>query len=334
MQEIPNSQPMDSPAASLHCGVGEIRFEHKSASSTRREGLISEKTEADSKRLNNTSGLDIMAVSFDLIGLADIKRWLDVAGSDDDVLLGRLITQISQSILHAIDRPTILPLSYNEIRDGGNETSIMLRQWPVISVSSLAIDGVAISPSPPLVGGTTLHAGYILDSVESAPPGSMQRLSLRGARFYCGIQNVEVSYAAGYQVSREQAVIPTTFPYSISAQAPYGDWASDAGIAYLNGLSLVPVAGNPVAGQYTVGNGEYTFAQEDAGSFVLINYGYVPADLASCCMEWVADRYAYRSRIGQQSKSLGGQETMAFIVKDIPEYVEMALLPYRRVVMP
>ena len=32
----------------------------------------------------------------------------------------------------------------------------------------------------------------------------------------------------------------------------------------------------------------------------------------SVCMDWAAERYAYRSRIGQQSKSLGGQETMAF----------------------
>ncbi|WGJ15640.1 hypothetical protein QEV83_05080 [Methylocapsa sp. D3K7] len=275
-----------------------------------------------------------MAGSFDLIGLADIKRWLDVAGTDDDILLARLIAQISQAILHVIDRPTILPLTYNEIRDGGNETSIMLRQWPVISVSSVTIDGVAISPSPLLVGGKTIQAGYVLDPSDSAPPGSMQRLSLRGARFYCGVQNVAISYTAGYQASREKAVIPTTSPYSISAQAPYGDWTSDAGVAYSNGLSLVLVTGNPAAGQYTVGNGEYTFAQADAGSLVLINYGYVPSDLASCCMEWVADRYTYRSRIGQQSKSLGGQETMAFIVKDIPDYVETALLPYRRVVMP
>lgn len=275
-----------------------------------------------------------MAGTFDLIGLADIKRWLDVAGTDDDILLARLITQISQAILHVIDRPAILPLSHNEIRDGGNEVSIILRQWPVIGVSSVAIDGFAISPSPPLVGSTTLQAGYILDSGDSAPPGSMQRLSLRGARFYCGVQNVAVSYTAGYQVSREKAVIPATSPYSISAQAPYGDWASDEGVTYSNGLSLVLGTGIPAAGQYTVGNGEYTFAQTDAGSSVLINYGYVPADLASCCMEWVADRYAYRSRIGQQSKSLGGQETMAFIVKDIPEFVATALLPYRRVVMP
>jgi hypothetical protein len=64
------------------------------------------------------------------------------------------------------------------------------------------------------------------------------------------------------------------------------------------------------SGQYAVVNGVYSFAPADAGSTVLLTYGYVPADLASCCMDWAAERYAYRSRIGQHSKSLGGQETM------------------------
>ena len=58
------------------------------------------------------------------------------------------------------------------------------------------------------------------------------------------------------------------------------------------------------------------------------------ADLAIACMDWVAERCAYRTRIGQQSKSLGGQETMAFIVKNVPDFVAAALQPYRRVVTP
>jgi hypothetical protein len=116
-------------------------------------------------------------------------------------------------------------------------------------------------------------------------------------------------------------------------QAPYGNWASDVSVVYLNGLPLASVTGTPRAGQYAVVDGVYSFAAADAGSTVLVSYGYVPADLASCCMDWVADRYAYRSRIGQSTKSLGGQETVSFIVKDIPDFVANALGPYRRVVM-
>ncbi|MGH6848444.1 MAG: phage head-tail connector protein [Methylocella sp.] len=275
-----------------------------------------------------------MASPFDLVSLADLKSWLDIAATDDDVLLAQLITQISRAIFNVIDRPAILPSAYTETYDGGDEVSIMLRQWPVISVSSCRVDGVAIPPSPLLVAGASAQSGYVLDSSGVAPPGIMQRLSLRGFLFTCGLQNVTLSYSAGYQITKESAIIPTTPTYSITVQAPYGDWASDAGVVYSNGVLLTAAAGNLAAGQYAVANGVYSFAQADAGSTVLLTYGYVPADLASCCMDWAAERYAYRSRIGQHSKSLGGQETMAFIVKDIPDFVVSALSPYRRVVMP
>jgi Domain of unknown function (DUF2019) len=156
------------------------------------------------------------------------------------------------------------------------------------------------------------------------------QVRLQAASFTLGT----IFYGAGYQITNESVVIPTTPPYSVPAQAPYGEWASDGGVVHSNGVLLTAVTGTPGIGQYAVVSGVYSFAPADAGSAVLLTYGYVPADLASCCMDWAAERYAYRSRIGQHSKSLGGQETMAFIVKDIPDFVVSALSPYRRVVMP
>lgn len=275
-----------------------------------------------------------MASSFDLVSLADVKRWLDITGTEDDVLLGQLITQISRAILNVIDRPAILPQDYTDTYDGGNETSVVIRQWPVIRISSCTVDGAAIPPAPPLGESTSAQAGYVLERCDKAPPGTMQRLSLRGFVFARGIQNVVLGYNAGYQISGEELAVPATPPYSVSATAPYGAWASDGGVFYPNGVPLTAVSGPLSAGLYSVADGTYAFAQADAGLAVLATYGYVPADLASCCMDWVAERYAYRSRIGQQSKSLGGQETVAFILKDIPDFAAHALLPYRRIVMP
>src|ERR1700730_786412 len=77
-----------------------------------------------------------MASPFDLVSLADLKSWLGITGTDDDVLLARLITQISRAIFNVIDRPAILPSAYTETYDGGDDVSIMLRQWPVIGISS------------------------------------------------------------------------------------------------------------------------------------------------------------------------------------------------------
>jgi hypothetical protein len=275
-----------------------------------------------------------MASPFDLVSLNDLTSWLDITGTNDDTLLGTLITQISRAILNFIDRPAILPQAYTETYDGRDDVSIMLRQWPVTGISSCVVDGVVIPASPPLLANAPAQTGYVLDSTSIAPPGVMQRLSLRGYLFTCGLQNVTVSYSAGYQITSESAVVPSTTPYTVLTMGPYGDWASDVSVTYSNGVPLAAVTGTPTAGQYSVADGVYNFAPADAGAPVLLTYGYVPTDLASCCIDWAAERYAYRSRIGQHSKSLGGQETMAYIVKDIPDFVRTALAPYRRVIMP
>ncbi|MCI0466796.1 MAG: hypothetical protein L0Y57_07305 [Beijerinckiaceae bacterium] len=275
-----------------------------------------------------------MPTSSDLVSLAGLKSWLDVTGTDDDILLAQLISQLSRAILNVLDRPAILPQDYSDIVDGGNAASIVLRHWPVIEVTSCTVDGKTIPAAEAIAGHSSAQPGYVLDSAGAAPPGGMQRLSLRGSLFASGIQNVKVSYRAGYQVTNEAATVPLTPPYTINALSPYGGWASGGGVTYANGGSLAAVPGNPASGQYAVANGSYSFASQDAGASVLLTYGYIPADLASCCLDWAAERYAYRSRIGQSSKSLGGHETISFIVKDIPDFAARILSPYRRVVLP
>lgn len=275
-----------------------------------------------------------MASSFDLVTLADLKSWLEVEGTQDDDLLSLLISQVSRAILSFLDRPSILPTTYTDVIDGGNDSSVMLRYWPVNAIASCTVDGVAMPPAPPFVAGAPAQRGYILDVADAAPPGRMQRLSLRYGLFHEGLQNVIISYFAGYQVGNEAAVVPAVPPFTITALASYGAFASDGGVAYVDGAALTPVASNPSAGQYAVAGGVYTFAVADAGAAVTLTYGYTPHDLALAAKEWASERYAYHARIGQASKSLGGQETVSFIVKDIPDFVARILQPYRRVVMP
>jgi hypothetical protein len=275
-----------------------------------------------------------MPSPFDLAQLADLKTWLDIQSSDDDPLLGRLITQVSRAILSHIDRAMVLPAPFVETHDGDGGSIIVLQQWPVNAITSCSVNGVAIAAAAPLAPGQARASGYVLEPAQTAPPGRMQRLSLRGSWFQRGVQNVSIAYQAGYQVTGESALVPFTAPYEILAEAPYGDWASDVGVVYANGVALTAVSGAPAAGQYSVAGGVYTFAAADLGAAVRLSYGYVPADLGFCCLDWAAELYAYRARIGQNSKSLGGQETSSFIVKDIPDFVATALQPFKRVVMP
>lgn len=270
--------------------------------------------------------------TYDLTNLADVKAWLGVSSSGADALLSSLVTQTSRVILNSLNRGSLLPFTYNDVRDGQGGARLLLKNWPVISVNSLAINGVAIPASAVWAAGTTLQAGYVIDAIDDpTPPGDMQQLSLVGYRFTRGIQNVVLSYTAGYQVSAETQTIPGA-PYQVVAMQPYGAWASDRGVAYASGSSLVAVVGVPTAGQYSVSNGVYTFSAADSGRSVALSYGFVPSDLALACKMWVAEIYSYTSRIGVHSKTLGGQETISYDTAAIPSRVAQMLQNYRRVV--
>lgn len=56
----------------------------------------------------------------------------------------------------------------------------------------------------------------------------------------------------------------------------------------------------------------------------------VPFDIEQACIEYCAIRYSERQRIGQKSKSLGG-EVVSFFAGDLTPSVKLLLAPYRRV---
>src|SRR6185437_8720562 len=101
-------------------------------------------------------------------------------------------------------------------------------------------DGMAIPPAP-----DALSAGYALD-------GERGLVYLRGYAFRRGVQNVAVSYSAGYLVSGEEQAVPASAPYQLGCTALAQLWTADAGVAYAAGAPLAPVAqgATPAAGQY------------------------------------------------------------------------------------
>lgn len=264
----------------------------------------------------------------DLISMAQLKAHLGVQSSSDDLLLAGLISQISRAICSYVNRPFIWPRNVVDTYDGNGRTALQLRNWPVVSIASVSIDGQPVAQAQNLAGiGWTLEAGDL------EPPGAIQRIILRGQSFSRGWQNVSIAYRAGYQISNETKVVPTSPSYLATASQPFGAYVCDAGVTYANGAAMACVAANPALGQYALdAGGGYLFSAADAGQSVLISYGYAPADLANCALDWAADRYRYRERIGMTSKSLGGQETAAFRIAAMPDFVAMALRNYARVI--
>lgn len=155
------------------------------------------------------------------------------------------------------------------------------------------------------------------------------------------VQDQGVRYAATGAPLTSVAGTPVTGQYSV-AGGVYTFSAGDANAAVLVsygyipstggvGLALAAVKGTPAQGQYSVVNGVYVFSQADAGQSILISYGYVPQDLAQAALELAAGRFRAAERIGVTSKSIGGQETIAYDMSPMPAPIRAMLQPYKRV---
>ncbi|MBN8905848.1 MAG: hypothetical protein J0H99_04310, partial [Rhodospirillales bacterium] len=199
---------------------------------------------------------------------------------------------------------------YTETFSGDCKSTRMLRNYPVIKVSSVTVGGAAI-PS----------TAWSFDTDDS-PPGKPALLTLIGYRFE---GQCTVVYDAGFFVADEAHTSDT----SVAVDAPYGSWAADGGVT-ANGIALTNVAANPSAGQYSVADGVYAFG--NTGTEVLISYSYVPSVLEEACIELVGERYRYKDRIGHASKSLAGQETVSYSLKSMPDFVRDGLANFKRMV--
>jgi uncharacterized membrane protein len=271
--------------------------------------------------------------SFDLTNLAALKAWLGLpsAPGPNDATLAALITAGSRSIYAALSRPSLLPFSYAETID--LETNrITLRNWPVLQITSVIWRGIAVPPDE----NANLEAsiGYALEPDDGVPPGRPQTLDLFGHQYRPGRQSLIVSYSAGYAIQNEAQAVPAAAPLQLAALSPYGSWGSDLGVTYsATGASLISVSTSPNAGQYAVSAGAYTFSAADAGQSVSISYGYVPQDIAQAALELAAERFRAAERIGLKSKSIGGQETIAYDTSAMSAPIQAMLQPYKRVIL-
>jgi hypothetical protein len=260
-----------------------------------------------------------------LTSLTNVKSWLGVTLTTDDTLLTNLINQISLAISNYLQRPNLSRSTYTELRSGVGNSSMMLRNWPVVSVTSVAAGQTTISAS----SGLGL-SGYTLSTWDGTGAGTPQSITLNGYRFTRGQNNIQIVYEAGYCIEDEAQTVPASVSYTITPTQPYGNFVQDDGVTLANGTALTKVTGSPATGQYSVSStGVYTFNSAQASAAVLISYSYTPAPIEEACIEWVGERYRYKQRIGQTSQSVGGQETAAYSLK-MPEHIQIMLKPYKK----
>jgi len=228
--------------------------------------------------------------------------------------------------------------------DGVGTMQLVLPDYPVTGISSVQQGNNVIpqsslpSPAGTYLAGTSQGYGWRCPLWLGNLPGENAVLELVNGYFWTGVQNIRVIYQAGYLVSQEAATVPAESPYTVTVAQAQGIWSRDNGVTYAtSGVALTPVAANPTTGQYIPpadsAPGLYTFSAGDENAALLISYSFIPADLEEACIQMVAERYSYRNRVGDASKSLGGQETMRFRL-GLPREVLDMIQPYVSVVPP
>lgn len=266
-----------------------------------------------------------------LTTLQNLKDWLQTSTNSDDALMSRLITQMSGMIYAYLQRSSLIQSDYTDNRNGSGNCRMMLSNWPVLSVGSVYVNNTQI-PKAPIGPNPSIQAGWFLSPWSGQPPGRAQTVDLHGYNFWQGLGNVSIAYVAGYVVQNEPQTIPMAAAYGIIPNQFYGSWAADSGVAYASGAALSAVAVNPAEGQYVAPiygqTSGYQFSEADAGKAVLLSYSYIPAPIEQACIELCAERYQYRSRIGERSHSLGGSETVSYNLAGIPDAIGEMLRPY------
>lgn len=121
----------------------------------------------------------------DLTTLSDVREFLGITGTTDDVLIQRLITSASDYIQSWLNRSFAVK-SYTQKLSGNGGYIQSFSSYPVLSVSSVIIDGITINES-----STFQSNGYVFDE---------KFLFLKGYRFNRGCLNVTLIYSAGYSV--------------------------------------------------------------------------------------------------------------------------------------
>ena len=254
----------------------------------------------------------------DLTTPGRVAVWMANAPAMPSAIISQLIGSMTGLIYGKLNRARTFSQTFVRTFDGLGTQQIVLPDYPVTGVSTVTVGNTTIPPSVLGTPGASPGYGYRFIPWEGNLPGTNAVLEFNNGYFWTGVQNVRVTYQAGYLIVKEPGTVPVlkTGPYTITVLQPEGIWCRDGGVTYADGTSLTPVTTITMAGQYippTDANpGLYTFSTLDQGQAVLISYSFIPAPLEEACIQMVAERYSYRSRVGEVSKSLGGQETVRF----------------------
>ena len=306
----------------------------------------------------------------DLTTVAAVNAILGQTSSVDQALIQTEVTAYSQNILTRTSRGFLSGVrSYSERYNGNGSQEQGLRNYPILAVSSLSVNGIAIPASPDFISagyvidtegsqsflalvsnGSGLGAGWPDDRWGVRPGGwgaygNAPPLGSSPYRFAPGIQNVAVQYTAGYttDVPAESQTVPASpGPYTVAATNG-ATFYQDNGVMLANGTPLASSGASlPGPGQYqppqagVLPAGVYTFNAAQQGAAVLLSYSYgaPPFDLQEAAARLVAQMYRKRQWIGQDSQVQPSVGTTSYSKLEVELGTAMMIERYKMRMMP
>jgi hypothetical protein len=313
--------------------------------------------------------MTLAANAIDLTDTASVNSILEQVPATDADTIQAAITSYSQNILTRTGRGFLAGVrNYKERYNGNGSNEMLVRNYPILAVSSLSVNNAPVPASPDFVS-----AGFVIDTSGSEAAiaiiggqvgaawragddrwgvnpggwgsyGNAPPLGQSSFRFAQGIQNVAVEYTAGYtrdQIAEAQTVPATPGPYT-KAVTFASKFYLDLGVTLADGTPLEAVAASPGPMQYvapvwnSVPRGTYTFNAAQQGVVVNISYSYSapPFDLAEAAGRLVAQMYRKRTWIGQDSQMQPNVGTTAYSKLEVEVGTAATIERYRMRFMP
>ncbi len=126
-----------------------------------------------------------------LVSLAETQEYLKVSGSAEDAILGSLINSASAWVNSFLKR-RLLETSYVEYYSGDGSAELVLRNYPIVSVTSVYVDGLRDFGSTTLIDPDNI--------IIKKGTGILRAFDLLYG-WECGDSNIKVTYAAGYALA-------------------------------------------------------------------------------------------------------------------------------------
>ncbi len=120
------------------------------------------------------------------ISIADIQSWIPAANNATATELAMIVTGLVQQELEQ----DFAIADWTETYDTRGVPYVLLRHWPVRSITSITYNGRALAPAAYQV------PGYAIDPVVS------RKLNFSGLSIARGVMNLTIAYRAGYDFAQ------------------------------------------------------------------------------------------------------------------------------------